>query len=595
MSPLPPSSFLPRLPKSTLSLSPLPAATLLLHLESLKFLLITPVHGTVSPAQKPSEDSATSSHGPDKQGGNGVCQEEHGPLDDFERGWVEGWLNGVIRRGEGWLSDVEDELEEIVSREEDTLETEEEKELKAVLRKEITAREQVLDRASGLIAMMAGCSGTYLVRHILIEQRADDGIDQSAAGNLMRTISFPLHPSLHNAAQRPLTTLPTVLARALPTTSVSTTLSTPALTPSTSTTISRVSSLPSTPPNGPSLAFPTKDTSLVLPLNYEELEIKLHDAALSDHLSVGVQTWGSSILMGKMVAGQPDDYFKNPLEEAYYEEGPNVLELGAGTGLLSILSRKILNRMGGHDVATRNRERSMEGNFEDRKWGRVVATDFHPLVLENLKICVDLNFPSDGNEEEDCPIDILPLDWTTFPSLAANSSLNDVQDGEDVNPALRKPFDLIFVSDCVYDTTHAGMIRDCVEWTLKAPTLGEDGEELEKGGVMVSPSVRPRYDGVPIAYSSSFFKIQHLLSPLRPTYAAETASIAIAFPDISSLPPHNNARLAPSDAAAEASTKSPAHRRGLRLVTKRKRELERMRGNGRADEVEYTWWEIGWA
>lgn len=164
MSSLPPSSFLPHLPKSPLSLSPLPASSLLLHLQSLKSLLLTPVHGTVSPSHDNPEnpDIVSPRQGHDNQG-NGVCQEEQGPLDDFERGWVEGWLNGVVRRGEGWLSEVEDELEELAVREEDSNDAEEDKLLKEVLRREIKAREEVLDRASGLIAMMAGCSGTFLL------------------------------------------------------------------------------------------------------------------------------------------------------------------------------------------------------------------------------------------------------------------------------------------------------------------------------------------------------------------------------------------------------------------------------------------------
>jgi SAM-dependent methyltransferase len=255
------------------------------------------------------------------------------------------------------------------------------------------------------------------------------------------------------------------------------------------------------------------------PLDVDELEIKLHDAALSDHLSVGVQTWGSSILMGKVVAGRPDDYFGCPDEEVAMEEeegeeeegkaeeaemkdakaventyGPNVLELGAGTGLLSILSRKILDRIQDQKAinsSTRDRRRSTDGCKKGKGWGKVVATDFHPLVLENLKICVNLNFEADDEKEKKRGgIDILPLDWSTFPAQAATSSLNDVRpktdEDDDVHLALRNPFDLIFVSDCVYDTTHAGMIRDCVEWTLKTPVIGDDGVVLKGGGVVVS-------------------------------------------------------------------------------------------------------------
>lgn len=34
---------------------------------------------------------------------------------------------------------------------------------------------------------------------------------------------------------------------------------------------------------------------------------------------------------------------------------------------------------------------------------------------------------------------------------------------------------------------------------------------------------------------------------------------------------------------------------GWVLATTRRRELQRMHGNGRSDEVEYWWWEIRWS
>jgi hypothetical protein len=239
----------------------------------------------------------------------------------------------------------------------------------------------------------------------------------------------------------------------------------------------------------------------------EELEIKLHDAVLSDHLSVGMQTWGSSILMSRIVARDFESFFGGLDEEVdeseNEEQGPNVLELGAGTGLLSILSRKMLDKISmarerkANDSGKRQRRRSTEGGSAAGRYGRVVATDFHPLVLDNLKTCVELNFP--GNNES-MAVDILPLDWSTFPSQAARSPAltGNVAVGDDdtVNPALRQPFDVIFVADCVYDTTHAGMIKDCIEWTLRPPRLRQDGTMEDEGGVVVSSirwlSVDPR-------------------------------------------------------------------------------------------------------
>lgn len=163
------------------------------------------------------------------------------------------------------------------------------------------------------------------------------------------------------------------------------------------------------------------------------------------------------------------------------------------------------------------------------------------------------------------------------------------------------------------------------------------------------------------------FHLQHLLSPLRPTYAEETLSIAKAFPFIDALPPryrrasrrqspnfnrsqgiYNSGVATPvtpnghkgssiesileldklrfdksksrtkylydSGIATPTPESQMAKGAGLSvdkwvdefdmgvgekggwvLCTKRRVELERMKGNGRSDEVEYWWWEIGWA
>lgn len=90
-----------------------------------------------------------------------------------------------------------------------------------------------------------------------------------------------------------------------------------------------------------------------------------------------------------------------------------------------------------------------------------------------------------------------------------------------------------------------------------------------------------------------------MLSPHRPTYTAESASIAAAFPFEAELAPHSDRQrqaLAVEAAASAGSLPlSPARRLGWEIATKHQRELERIKGMGRADEVEYTWWQIGWA
>lgn len=77
-------------------------------------------------------------------------------LDGFERSWAERWLNGIIIRGEGWLSEVEPEEEE---RLEGTPEPAED-DVDLELWEEYLAREQVLKDASELLSLMVSCTGT---------------------------------------------------------------------------------------------------------------------------------------------------------------------------------------------------------------------------------------------------------------------------------------------------------------------------------------------------------------------------------------------------------------------------------------------------
>jgi predicted nicotinamide N-methyase len=186
------------------------------------------------------------------------------------------------------------------------------------------------------------------------------------------------------------------------------------------------------------------------------------------------------------------DYF-SLFEKSRRKEGIRLLELGAGTGLLSILCRKLL------DIKT-----ASEGGSGEN--GLIVATDFLPEVLANLRTCVDLNFPSESTSTDSgrgSGIHIAKLDWTTFPAyMQARSSrkagLNGdgrehgYEDGngngnggeEETSRFMDEPFDLVLASDCVYDTTHARMLREVASWTLRLP---DEHNPEDQGGVFVSP------------------------------------------------------------------------------------------------------------
>ncbi|KAH9044750.1 hypothetical protein EDB85DRAFT_2070849 [Lactarius pseudohatsudake] len=139
------------------------------------------------------------------------------------------------------------------------------------------------------------------------------------------------------------------------------------------------------------------------------VQVELNDAPLvdEDHTSVGLQSWASSILLAERICA---DSSRFGLEATLHGEGLRVLELGAGTGLLSITAARILARA------------------QSRTPPFIVATDFHPDVLANLQRNVE-----------------------------TSSCENSIA------------FDVILAADVVYEPLHASWIANCVSALLARP------------------------------------------------------------------------------------------------------------------------------
>jgi SAM-dependent methyltransferase len=176
-------------------------------------------------------------------------------------------------------------------------------------------------------------------------------------------------------------------------------------------------------------AFPTPSGAPV--------QITLLDAPLldEDHTAVGLQSWGASIIFAELICSSP---FRFGLLPPRGGEISRVLELGAGTGVLSMITSKLVG----------------EGGY-------VVATDFHPAVLDNLRLNIANNAPN---------VVVSMLDWTSPDDLDAEEQ-----------------FDLVLAADVVYDRTHAALLRDCAARWLKPG-----------GAFWLAATVRPigRYAGV---------------------------------------------------------------------------------------------------
>jgi len=188
----------------------------------------------------------------------------------------------------------------------------------------------------------------------------------------------------------------------------------------------------------------------------DAVEVELNDAPLlsEDHTSVGLQSWGSSILLAELICAAPDVFGVTVSKNA-----PRVLELGAGTGLLSIVAAKVLQR----------------SSLTHLPLPTIIATDYHPSVLVNLQSNVNANF---STSDDPIPIIVHPLDWQ-----------HPVYENE-----LSTSFDIILAADVVYHPQHTRWIKACVERLLVRPEgISDDG-----GAFWLIIPVRPtgRHEGM---------------------------------------------------------------------------------------------------
>ncbi|KAM0787896.1 hypothetical protein ACM66B_003945 [Microbotryomycetes sp. NB124-2] len=363
----------------------------------------------------------------------------------------------------------------------------------------------------------------------------------------------------------------------------------------------------------------------------EPLLVTLNDALPSslDPTSVGLQSWGASIILSRLLALHPREF-------GIGYDGTRCLELGAGTGLLSLVWKGMSERLGAESD--------------------VVATDFHEEVLTNLKHNVRSNtptltpagsrptsapgspsfFPADAPQRalqerralsrtqsqraspsgsapgtpanlspEEAPIVAAhKLDWSAvhssrkFATSTSRGALN-------MPAPFDKPFHTMLGADVVYGPEHASWLRSCVEQFLirpdgtgsaptspvlrpSAPSSARHGpttvpmqlpplEELDLDGDLPPPR-RPSPPPVdtPPPIASGPAPAFHLIVPVRPTHLDAIATIPKVFPMQRDL------------------DKTLKLGQGWRIAIKNVTELERTKGVGRSDETKYLLYEIGW-
>lgn len=199
----------------------------------------------------------------------------------------------------------------------------------------------------------------------------------------------------------------------------------------------------------------------VLGQEQDDIEVRLTDgtpATGTDHTDVGLQSWGASIVVSDLMCSNPEKF---GLSFSRLGDAPRVVELGAGTGLVGITMAKLLPRLGVQNAA-------------------IIATDYHPAVLDNLRDNVAANFPSAAAAaEHPPPVQTCLLDWAA-PCLDA---------------PLHEPADMLVATDVVYAPEHAVWLRDCA-----ARMLAPDGV------FWLVASVRPsgRFEGVTDTVEAAF-------------------------------------------------------------------------------------------
>ena len=152
-----------------------------------------------------------------------------------------------------------------------------------------------------------------------------------------------------------------------------------------------------------------------------------------DYTTLGAKTWGGAHVLAEIIIQNPRRFGLHPEQVPRSPGGPRILELGAGTGLVSLAAYRYL--------ASRGLRATIH------------PTDFNSLILDNLAHNISINKLAIP-ESRDLEISCEPLDWSN-PDAA--------------NPDLFNSVDLVLGADIIYEELHARWIRSCLEEFMRKP------------------------------------------------------------------------------------------------------------------------------
>jgi predicted nicotinamide N-methyase len=164
------------------------------------------------------------------------------------------------------------------------------------------------------------------------------------------------------------------------------------------------------------------------------VNVRITDIPLEncDFSSVGAQTWGGSCVLAETIVNNPNEFGLTRVSS-----GPlRVLELGAGTGLVSVTLAQYL--------------------FKCDRSASIYPTDFNPTVLANLSRNIAANATS----------------WS--PQVTLTSAFLDWSRPEGGSNGLPDSFDLILGADITYELQHTLWIKGCLQQLLRKPEPSEN-------------------------------------------------------------------------------------------------------------------------
>ena len=263
----------------------------------------------------------------------------------------------------------------------------------------------------------------------------------------------------------------------------------------------------------------------------------------SQDVLLGVQTWGSASVLARLIASSPQTYLPPSSQPI------RVLELGAGTGLVSLVATKILDNRGDTPA-------------------EIIASDHDLLVIDNLRSNIARNSPYGSHLR----LSAIQLDWQSFliPTNTPDRCSTEYGSPPPRDAPLDQHFDVIFGADVVYEPHQAFWIKAAVSALLRRPHTQSVPEESSE-----------------IASDSRF----HLVIPLRATHERESASVFATFPPLkckNSTGTNRQSSLNGSETRGTAIRLPPT----LTLAMVRMEELE---PNDRQHPMRYLLCEIGWA